>query len=70
MIVKLPVATVHVGWVTALSVGVAGVGDSRCYLIRNKKIQQLTTDHSLAQALVAQPDVKQRLQELGFEFDL
>jgi protein phosphatase len=31
---------------------IAGVGDSRCYLIRNKKIQQLTTDHSLAQALV------------------
>ena len=26
---------------------VANVGDSRCYLIRNKKIKQLTTDHSL-----------------------
>ena len=31
---------------------VAGVGDSRAYLIRNKKAQQLTVDHSLAQALV------------------
>src|SRR5947209_5688989 len=31
---------------------VAGVGDSRCYLVRNKKAQQLTVDHSLAQALV------------------
>jgi serine/threonine protein phosphatase PrpC len=31
---------------------VTGVGDSRCYLIRNKQIQQLTVDHSLAQALV------------------
>ena len=31
---------------------VAGVGDSRAYLIRGGKIQQLTTDHSLAQALV------------------
>jgi protein phosphatase len=31
---------------------VAGVGDSRCYLIRNRKIEQLTIDHSLAQALV------------------
>lgn len=31
---------------------VAGVGDSRCYHIREGKIQQLTTDHSLAQALV------------------
>src|SRR5438128_3610930 len=31
---------------------VAGVGDSRAYLIRSKKIEQLTVDHSLAQALV------------------
>lgn len=31
---------------------VSGVGDSRTYLIRNKKIVQLTVDHSLAQALV------------------
>ena len=31
---------------------VAGVGDSRCYLVRGKDIQQITVDHSLAQALV------------------
>jgi serine/threonine protein phosphatase PrpC len=31
---------------------VTGVGDSRGYLVRNRKIQQLTVDHSLAQALV------------------
>jgi len=31
---------------------VAGVGDSRAYLIRGTKIEQLTVDHSLAQALV------------------
>jgi serine/threonine protein phosphatase PrpC len=31
---------------------ITGVGDSRGYLVRNKKIQQLTVDHSLAQALV------------------
>jgi serine/threonine protein phosphatase PrpC len=31
---------------------VAGVGDSRAYLIRGNKIEQLTVDHSLAQALV------------------
>src|SRR5262245_59545231 len=30
----------------------AGVGDSRGYLVRAKKISQLTVDHSLAQALV------------------
>ena len=31
---------------------VAGVGDSRAYLVRGQKIEQLTVDHSLAQALV------------------
>jgi protein phosphatase len=31
---------------------ITGVGDSRAYLIRNKKISQLTVDHSLARALV------------------
>ena len=31
---------------------VAGMGDSRVYLIRKGKIEQLTVDHSIAQALV------------------
>lgn len=31
---------------------IGGVGDSRVYLIRGGKIQQLTTDHSLTQALI------------------
>jgi PPM family protein phosphatase len=31
---------------------IAGVGDSRAYLIRGKTMTQLTTDHSLAEALV------------------
>jgi protein phosphatase len=31
---------------------VAGMGDSRVYRIRGKKIEQLTVDHSIAQALV------------------
>ena len=31
---------------------VTGMGDSRVYLIRGKKIEQLTVDHSIAQALV------------------
>jgi protein phosphatase len=39
-------------WRKGGEVFIAGVGDSRCYLIRSKRIQQLTVDHSLAQALV------------------
>jgi PPM family protein phosphatase len=31
---------------------VSSVGDSRAYLVRNNKIEQLTVDHSIAQALV------------------
>jgi len=31
---------------------VTGLGDSRCYHVRGKKIEQLTVDHSIAQALV------------------
>jgi protein phosphatase len=31
---------------------ITGVGDSRAYLVRGGKIEQLTVDHSLAQALV------------------
>jgi PPM family protein phosphatase len=39
-------------WRKAAELYIAGVGDSRAYLIRNKKISQLTVDHSLARALV------------------
>ena len=39
-------------WRKAGELYIAGVGDSRAYLVRAKKINQLTIDHSLAQALV------------------
>lgn len=39
-------------WRKGSELFVAGVGDSRAYMIRGGDIQQLTVDHSLAQALV------------------
>jgi PPM family protein phosphatase len=39
-------------WRKGSEMYVAGVGDSRAYLLRDGKISQLTVDHSLAQALV------------------
>jgi PPM family protein phosphatase len=39
-------------WRKANELFIAGVGDSRAYMIRDNAINQLTVDHSLAQALV------------------
>jgi protein phosphatase len=39
-------------WRKGSDLYIAGVGDSRAYMIRGNQIEQLTIDHSLAQALV------------------
>jgi serine/threonine protein phosphatase PrpC len=39
-------------WRKANEIYIAGVGDSRAYMVRKGQIKQLTVDHSLAQALV------------------
>ncbi len=39
-------------WLRDNQLFIAGVGDSRAYVVRGGAIEQLTTDHSLAQALV------------------
>jgi protein phosphatase len=39
-------------WPKGPQIFIAGVGDSRGYLVRDDQIEQLTVDHSLAQALV------------------
>jgi protein phosphatase len=39
-------------WRKGTELFIAGVGDSRAYLLRGDEIKQLTVDHSLAQALV------------------
>ena len=39
-------------WRKEPEIYIAGVGDSRAYLVRGNHIEQLTVDHSLAQALV------------------
>jgi protein phosphatase len=45
-------------WRKGTDLFIAGVGDSRAYLIRGTKISQLTIDHSLAEALVQAGTIK------------
>jgi PPM family protein phosphatase len=38
---------------------VAGIGDSRCYRVRGNRVEQLTRDHSMAQALAEVGTIRQ-----------
>ena len=40
-------ATLTAAWIDGSRLSIAHVGDSRCYLLRNGALQQLTSDHSL-----------------------
>jgi len=44
--------TLTAGWIDGGTVALAHVGDSRAYLLRGGKLQQLTTDQNVAQDLV------------------
>ena len=46
----------YVLWPTAY---VVHAGDSRCYLVRNREIRQVTTDHTVSNQLVRQGGLKQ-----------
>jgi len=61
--------TVVAAWVLGSRAIIAHVGDSRCYLLRQGKLKQLTRDHSLVNALQDRfelnPTQKKRAQELS-----
>ncbi|OYP31001.1 PP2C family protein-serine/threonine phosphatase [Rhodopirellula sp. MGV] len=44
--------TVTMAYILPPKMYVVHAGDSRCYLIRDKEIQQLTTDHTIAQQMI------------------
>src|SRR5205823_6628135 len=46
-------------WRKGKELFVSNLGDSRAYMVRGGKIEQLTTDHSLAQALVENKTISQ-----------
>ncbi len=50
--------TIVICWVIGKKAHVAWCGDSRCYILKNKKgLQRLTTDHSYVQELVNQGEI-------------
>lgn len=50
--------TLTVAYVLWPKMYVVHVGDSRCYVLRGKKLQQITRDHTMAQSLVDQGAMK------------
>lgn len=45
-------STIVIAWIKDFKIHVGWVGDSRCYVSRNKKLLQLSKDHSFVQSLV------------------
>jgi serine/threonine protein phosphatase PrpC len=50
--------TITLGLVSGNQAVIANVGDSRTYLIRNNRLQQITKDHSLVATMVANHQIK------------
>jgi PPM family protein phosphatase len=50
--------TITLGLVSGNRAVIANVGDSRTYLIRNNRLQQITKDHSLVATMVANHQIK------------
>lgn len=45
-------STIVMAWIKDLKAHIGWVGDSRCYIYRNGKLQQLSKDHSYVQTLI------------------
>lgn len=63
-----PGSTLTLAYLKDTRLHVAHVGDSRCYLLREGELIQVTTDHTLAQRMVEQDTLRpQDTERTGFE---
>lgn len=49
--------TVTMAYIVPPTMYIVHAGDSRCYLLRNNELKQLTTDHTLAQQMIDSGDI-------------